>query len=141
MLNMPEWQALSNSAVLLKLKGDFRGAIVEQKKSIALTKGVPNLANQTILSLNYLADLCLLANDLAQAEESIREAIQWSRSCKNLHLEANLFILSEVLRQKGAHGEALVAAEEALALYRQQNNTYGVREMEEKIATIKEDIP
>ena len=122
----PEWQVLKSTAIYRKHAGDIEGAIEVMVKAISLTRGVPKLQERTSISLNYLADLYLLKGATDQAEEAIREAIEFSRPDYPGLLATNLWVLAGIQFQKGAYREALVSAEESLRVYEEQNDAYGV---------------
>src|SRR5205085_9449480 len=89
-IDMPEWQSVKSSAIWRRHAGDIDGAIGEMLQAIALTRPIPELARETALSLNYLADMYLMVGADEQAEEALRESIELSRPRFPLLLAANL---------------------------------------------------
>jgi tetratricopeptide (TPR) repeat protein len=141
MIDMPDWQFLKGSAILRKHAGDIDGAIVEILKAISLTRSLPSLSEETELSLNYLAaELYLTKNELDQAEEAIRDAIELARSRRSPHLGDHLWVLADIRTQKGDYQQAIVFAEEARQSYEQWDHSYGVAQAEELIERIKTNL-
>jgi tetratricopeptide (TPR) repeat protein len=140
MIEMSEWQSLKGSAISRKHAGDIDGAISELLKAIRLTREVPNLAQETENSLNYLADLYLLKNAITQAEETIRDTIELARSRQSFHLGCHLSILAEIQILKGEYREALASAEEARHQFQQKAHSHGVSTAEELIERIKSNL-
>jgi Flp pilus assembly protein TadD len=136
----PEWRVLTGSAIWCKHTGDVDGAIDEMRKAIDLTRTVPNLLEETAMSLNYLADLYLLKNADDRAEEVLRESIEFSRSRYPFLLAANLCILAGIQNRNGKYREALAAAEESLRVSQEQSHSYGIERAEEIIGTIKRNL-
>jgi ATP/maltotriose-dependent transcriptional regulator MalT len=131
-IEVPEWQSLSSSAIWRKHAGDIDGAIAEMVKAIGLTRTVPDLSEETELSLNYLsAELYITKNAIDQAEEAIRDAINLARSRHSSHLGDHLLVLAEVQSRKGEFRSALASAEEALDVFNKQDHSHGVSRAEE----------
>jgi tetratricopeptide (TPR) repeat protein len=140
MATTADWQSLSSSAIARRHNGDIRGAIEDMAKAISLARTIPNLAKETSVDLNYLADMYLECNALGEAETAIREAVELSRPHYAGLLGDNLWILAEVQRRKGEYREALASAEEARRAYGQQNHSHGVAQAEGLIEKIKADV-
>jgi ATP/maltotriose-dependent transcriptional regulator MalT len=138
MPTVAEWQSLKSSAISRRHSGDLHGAIEEMTKAISLARTIPEFEKQTSVNLNYLTDMYLDCNALAEAETAIREAVELSRQHPGL-LGDNLWMLAEVQRLKGERREALASAEEARRLYQQQGHSHGVAQAEELIERIKAD--
>lgn len=135
--DVSDWRVLNDAAIFRKHAGDLDGAIEAMVKSISLTRTMPNLAEKTALSLNYLAaELYLKQNATEQAEAAIREAVELSRSLNPSLLGDNLLVLAAVLSQQGDYGEARASAEEARQLFQEQGHSYGVAQAEELIGRI-----
>lgn len=132
-----DWQSLSSSAIARRHEGDIRGAIEDMLEAIRLSRAVPDLAKETATDLNYLADMYLECEAIAEAETTIREAIELSRPRFPGLLADNLLGLAEIQRRKGEQREALASTEEARRLYRQQNHAHGVAQTDELIERIK----
>ena len=139
MPTVAEWQSLKSSAISRRHSGDLHGAIEEMTKAISLARTIPEFEKQTSVNLNYLTDMYLDCNALAEAETAIREAVELSRQHPGL-LGDNLWMLAEVQRLKGERREALASAEEARQLYQQQGHSYGVGQAEELIGRIKPSL-
>jgi len=139
MATTADWQSLSSSAITRRHNGDIHGAIEDLGKAITLAKTIPNLAKEAAVNLNYLADMYLDCNAIAEAEIAIREAVELSRTLDPILLAANLWMLSEVQRLKGERREALSSAEEALHLYQKEGHSHGVGRAEELIERIKRE--
>ena len=137
MATVADWQSLKSSAIARRHSGDIHGAIEEMTKAINLAKSIPNLAKQVAVNLNYLADMYLECNALAEAETAIREAVELSRTRFPGLLDDNLLGLAEIQSRKGEHCEALASAEEARRAYQQENHAYGVAQADELIERIK----
>lgn len=133
----PDWQALSSSAITRRHRGDLRGAIEDMTQAIRLSRTVPALAKETATDLNYLADMYVECDAIAEAETAIREAIELSRPRFPGLLADNLLGLAVIQRLKGEHREAVASAEEARRLYQQQGRSHGVAQAEELIESIK----
>jgi hypothetical protein len=118
----------------------MHGAIEDLTKSISLSRTVPNLAKETSVDLNYLADMYLECNAIGEAEIAIREAVELSRPSFPCITGDNLWILAEIQRLKGEYREALASAEEARHLYQQQGHSHGVAQAEELIERIKTNL-
>lgn len=138
--NATNWQYLENAAIYRKHMGDFDGAVEAMVKAISLTRIKPNLAEKTATMLNYLADMYLECNAIAEAETAIREAVELSRPRFPCLLGDNLWILAEIQRVKGEYREALASAEESRRSYQLGSHSYGVAQAEELIEKIKTSI-
>lgn len=138
MPTVADWQSLKSSAISRRHSGDLHGAIEEMTKAISLARTIPEFEKQTSVNLNYLADMYLDCNAVAEAETAIREAVELSRQHPGL-LGDNLWMLAEVQRLKGERRGALASAEEARRLYQQQGHSHGVAQAEELIERIKTD--
>src|SRR5262245_7461266 len=102
-----DWKMLSDAAIFRKHTGDIDGAIQAMVKAIGLTRETPNLLEETVINLNYLAaDLYLPKNAIEQAEVAIREAVELSRFLSPGLFADNLLVLATVLNEQGEHGEA-----------------------------------
>ena len=133
------WQSLRSSAILRRHSGDIDGAIIDQQKAIALLKANPLLVEQLATSLNYLADLFIVAGDDERAEEALRDSNDLSRT-RFLHLvTANLWILASIKHRHGRKGEAIASANESRRICQQIGHTNGVRQAEELLAQIQLD--
>ena len=131
-----DWKALKGSAIYRKHTGDIQGAIDAMVKSIDFTKSVPELANESAMNLNFLADLYMLGNAFEKAETTLRESIALARPNFPVLLADNLLGLGAILSQKGCYVNALVSAEEALDLYQQQGLSHGIIQAEQLIRNI-----
>ncbi|HZY85525.1 MAG TPA: hypothetical protein VFE78_11895 [Gemmataceae bacterium] len=132
-----DWQSLSGSAIARRHSGDIVGAIEDMTKAISLARTMPNLAKETSVDLNYLADMYLECNAVGEAETAIREAVELSRPQHSCLLGDNLWALAEIQRLKGERREALASAEEARRVYQHQGHSHGVAQAEELIERIK----
>ena len=140
MATAADWQSLSSSAIARRHSGDIHGAIEDLTKAISLARTIPNLAKETSVDLNYLADMYLECNALGEAETAIREAVELSRPQYPGLLGDNLWVLAEVQRRKGEHRQALASAEEARRAYQQQSHSHGVAQAEGLIERIKASL-
>jgi tetratricopeptide (TPR) repeat protein len=116
------WQALQCEAVRWRRRNQLAEASRCLIQAIELTRQSPDLAQETGTLLNYLADTYLQAGQLAEAETTIRQAIQarFSLPESKHRLAADDFlILADVLSQQGRHREAVEAGEQGLSLHRQ----------------------
>jgi tetratricopeptide (TPR) repeat protein len=120
------WHALMCDAVRWRRLKKPVEAIDCLVQAIALTQQAPELSREAGSLLNYLADLYLQEGQLAQAEATIRQALQ-----KHLCLPGperslgadDFMILAKVLSRQGRHREAYEAGSQALASFRQQSGT------------------
>ena len=136
-VDVPEWQSLKSTAILCRHAGDLDDAIRNLLRAIELTRSIPELAQETALSLNYLADIYLLVGADEPAEEALRESIELSRPRFPLLLAANLWILGGMQCRQGRHHEALASAEESRRLCQQHGHSHGVGEAEELLERIR----
>jgi tetratricopeptide (TPR) repeat protein len=136
-INMLEWQSLKGSAILRRHAGDLEGAIAEFLKAIAMTRPLPNLAQETAISLNYLADMYIELGADAQAEQVLRESIELARPRFPLLLAADLWILAEMQNRQGMRDEAVKSAEESRRLCEEHDHPYGVRQAEDLLERIR----
>jgi tetratricopeptide (TPR) repeat protein len=136
---MPDWQRLKGIAIRRKEAGDIEGAIENMKEAVKLTIGIENLTPRTLSMLNFLADLYLIAERPDQAEASIREALNYACDIYPIHYADNLLMLAAALTFKGEVRPALLAAEEALALYKSRFNgpVRRINEVEEKVEYLR----
>lgn len=137
MIEMPEWQRLTGSAIVRKHRGDIDGAIVELLEAINLTRTVLKLFDQTEISLQTLADLYLTKNLIGLAEETIRDAIKIARPRRSFYLGDHLLILAEILKLKGEFRDALASAQEASRMHQRNNHAHGVMVANELIERLK----
>lgn len=140
MATTADWQYLSSSAIDRRHNGDIYGAIEDMNKAINLAKTMPNLAKETAIDLNYLADMYLECKAIAEAEVAIREAVELSRSSFPGLLADNLLGLAVIQELKGEYREALMSAKEARRSYLHEGQSYGVGRAEELIEQIKANI-
>src|SRR5262245_35599874 len=105
-----------------------------------MTRPVRKLAQDTATSLNYLADLYLLAGADNRAEDALLEsiALAWPR-CYTL-LAANLWILGSMQLRQGNLREALASAEESLQVSTRHKHDHGVKRAEELIQEIQAQL-
>ena len=136
-IDVPAWQSLKSSAILCRHAGDLDGAIRHLLKAIELTRPNPKLAEETALSLNYLADIYLLVGTDEAAEEALRESIELSCPRFPLLHAANLWILGGIQCRQRRHHEALASAEESRRLCQQNGHPYGVGQAEELLERIR----
>ena len=118
---MPKWQLLKGEAMILRRAGRIEMAIERMLQSIEATKAIPALAERVVVSLNYLADMYLSQNLLADAEAAIREALQRERElpqCWVGKFADNTMILAKVRHRRGDCKEALRLGKEAFAIYK-----------------------
>jgi tetratricopeptide (TPR) repeat protein len=136
-MKVPEWQSVQCSAMFHCDAGDIDRAISEMQKAIALMRPNRALAKELATSLNYLADLYLLAGTVDQAEEALRDSIELSRArFPHLHA-ANLWILGGIKLRQGKHEEAIAAAQESRSICKQVGHNHGIREAEELLEQIR----
>jgi tetratricopeptide (TPR) repeat protein len=135
--DVTDWRFLKNAAIYRRHTGDIDGAIEALVKAIGLMKADPQNSEQMATSLNYLADLYLTKDAIAEAEMVIRDAVELSRPAYPSLLGANLWILAGILLRKGEKREALAAAEESREVYQQEGNLHGVGEADELIRKIR----
>ena len=117
------WHALKCDAVRWRRLKKPAQAIDCLVQAIALTQQAPELSRETGSLLNYLADLYLQEGQLAQAEATIRQALQTHLGLPGPErsLGADDFmILAKVLSKQARHREAYEAGRQALASFRQQ---------------------
>jgi tetratricopeptide (TPR) repeat protein len=132
------WHALKCDAVRWRRLKQPAQAIECLVQAIDMTQQSPDLAREAGSLLNYLADLYLEEGQLAQAEATIKRALQ-----TNLNLPGSerglaaddLMILAKVLSRQARHREAYEAGCQALASFRQQLGTN-----DKFIAQIKEMV-
>jgi tetratricopeptide (TPR) repeat protein len=120
------WHALKCDAVRWRRLQRPAQAIDCLVQAIALTQQAPELSRETGSLLNYLADLYLQEGQLAQAEATIRQALQTHLGLPGPErsLGADDFmILAKVLSRQARHREAYEAGSQALAAFRQQLGT------------------
>lgn len=135
--SVSDWKVLKAAVTYRKLTGDIDGAIEAMVTAIGIMRASPNLIEEMAESLHYLAaELYRSKNAMEQAEVTMREAIELSRSLRSSHLADNLQVLASMLTQQGVYGEARASAEEARQLYQQQGHSYGVAQAEELIKRI-----
>ena len=140
MIDMFKWQCTTNSAIWCRHNGDIEDAITEMLKAVEMTRPVRKLAKETAVSLNYLADLYLVAGVDDRAEEALRESIALARP-RNPHLlAANLWILGRMQLRQGKVPEALASAEESLLVSRRVKHDHGVRRAEELIQEVQTQL-
>jgi tetratricopeptide (TPR) repeat protein len=121
------WHALKCDAVRWRLLKKPAQAIECLVRAIEMTQQSTDLARETGVLLNYLADLLLQEGQLPQAEVAIRRALQTNLSLPGPErgLGADDFmILAKVLSRQGRHREAYEAGRQALASFRQQLGTH-----------------
>ena len=142
MIDMFQWQCTVNSAIWYRHNGDIERAITETLKAIEMTRPVRKFAKETADSLNYLADLCLLAGDDDPAEEALRESIAFARPRYPHLLSANFWILGSMQLRQGRVRKALASAQESLREARRltKSNDYAVRRAEELIRDVRERL-
>jgi tetratricopeptide (TPR) repeat protein len=117
------WHTLKCDAVRWRRLKKPAQAIECLVQAIELTQQSSDLARETGVLLNYLADLYLQEGQLVQAEAAIRRALQ-----NNLGLPGperglsadDFMILAKVLSREARHREAYEAGNQGLALFRQQ---------------------
>ncbi len=138
--DMPRWQSLKGSAILRKHAGDIDGAIADMLLSISLTRPVPDLSEQTELSLNYLCVELYMAKDaLDLAEGAIRDAIAIARRRQSSYLGDHLLVLAGLQYRVGRHQLAQSSAEEARIVYQHENNSHGISRAQEIVQKAKSD--
>src|SRR5437879_6209111 len=118
------WHALKCEAVRWRRRKMPARAIECLVRAIELTRQSPDLSRETGSLLNYLADLYLQEGQLAQAEATIRRALQTNLSLPGPEsgLAADDYvILAKVLSRQGRQREAYEAGCQALASFRQQS--------------------
>jgi len=139
-IDMLKWQCTKGSAFWRRHHGDVEGAIADMLKAVEMTRPVRKLAKETAVSLNYLADLYLVAGADDRAEEALRESIALARSRHPHLLAANLWILGRMQLRQGKVREALASAEESLQVSRRVKHEYGVRRAEELIQEVRTQL-
>jgi tetratricopeptide (TPR) repeat protein len=120
------WHALKCEAVRWRRRKKPAQAIECLVQALEMTQQAPDLSRETGDLLNYLADLYLQEGQLAQAEATIRQALQI-----HLHLPGperslgadDLMILAKILSRQARHQEAYEVGSQALASFRQQFGT------------------
>jgi tetratricopeptide (TPR) repeat protein len=137
---MPKWQSTKGSAIWRRHIGDIQGAIGDMLKAIAMTRPVRKLSEETAVSLNYLADLYLVAGADELAEEALRESVKLARPRYPYLLAANLLILGGMQLRQGKSREALASAEESLRLSQREKHDYGVRQAEELLQKVRAQL-
>jgi tetratricopeptide (TPR) repeat protein len=138
---MLKWQCTKSSAFWRRHNGDIEGAIAEMLQAVAMTRPVRRLAKETAVSLNYLADLYLVAGADDRAEEALRESIALARPRYPCLLAANLWILGGMQLRQGKAREALASAEESLRVSRRAKHDYAVRRAEGLIQEVRTQLP
>jgi len=130
------------SAFSHRHNGDVKRAIADTIKAIEMIRPERKRAKETAESLNYLADLYLLAGADDRAEEALRESIGFARPRYPHVLSANFWILGNMQLRQGKAREALASAEESLREGRRllKPNDYAVRRAEELIREIRERL-
>jgi len=141
MIDMLQWQCTMSSAIWRRQNGDIEGAIADTLKAVAMTRPVRKLAQETATSLNYLADLYLLAGADDRAEEALRESIALAPPRAHTLVSANLWILGGMQRRQGKLREALASAEESLQVARRAKHEHGSKRAEELIREIRAQLP
>jgi tetratricopeptide (TPR) repeat protein len=120
------WHALKCDAVRWRRLKKPAQAIACLVQAIELTQQSPDLARETGTLLNYLADLYLQEGQLAQAEVTIRRALQTNLSLptpeRGLGAD-DLMVLAKILSRQARHREAHEAGSQALTSFRQQRGT------------------
>jgi hypothetical protein len=106
-------------------------------QAISLARTIPHLAKEASVNLNYLADMYLECNALAEAERAICKAVELSRPSFPGITGDNLLGLAQIQNLKGEHRQALASAEEARQLYQHQGHSHGVAQAEALIERIK----
>ncbi len=117
------WHSLMCEAVRWRRLTKPAPAIECLVQAIELTRQSPELSQESGTMLNYLADLYLQEGQLAQAEATIRQALQTNLSLPSPErgLGADDFmILAKVLSRQARHREAHEAGRQALASFRRQ---------------------
>jgi Flp pilus assembly protein TadD len=87
---------------------------------------------------NALADLCLMAGELEEAESAIRTALQRSSQEKSVVCGDNWLMLSAIQQSKQQLEAARRSASEALRIYQEQGHQHGVAQAEVRIASLAE---
>lgn len=119
MIETNTWRSLESLAVRQRVRGHPAEAIAYMEQAITMTRGTPELQEETATMLNYLADTYLQEELLDQAEATIREAIQLTVAQPMSHAD-NLLILASILHKKHRQHEAEQAGREGLRLVRQE---------------------
>ncbi len=136
--DVTDWQHLESAAIYRRrYMDDLKGAIEAEVKAIGVMRTMPQLAEATSTALNYLADMYLECNAIAEAETAIREAIELARPHFPCALGDNLTILADIQRQKGEYADALDTAEQARRAYQQGEHAYGAAQALELTERIK----
>src|SRR5580765_3621959 len=121
------WHVLKCEAVRWRRLKEPAQAIECLVRAIEMTRQSPDLSRETGSMLNYLADLYLQDGQLAQAEATIRQALQTDLGLLGPERGVaadDLMILAKVLSRQARHREAYEAGHQALASFRQQMGTH-----------------
>ena len=141
-MTQASWHALRCEAVRWRRLKEPARAIECLVQAIELTRQAADLSRETASLLNYLADLFLQEGQLAKAEEAIRQALQinlnLSGSAGGLRAD-DFMILAKILSRQARHEEAYEAANQALALFRQQFTTHDkfIAQVEETVKELR----
>jgi tetratricopeptide (TPR) repeat protein len=136
------WHALKCEAVRWRYAKKPAQAIECLIRAIEITRQTADLAGETGVMLNYLADVYLQDGQLAQAETAIRGALQ-----NDLELSPgehsfradHLMILAKVLSKQGRHRDAYEAGRQALRSFRQRvgTDTNFIRQIAEMVEELR----
>jgi tetratricopeptide (TPR) repeat protein len=143
-MTLPEWQRLDGEAIRWKYAKQHARAIDCQIKALEILRELPAQVEEVGTSLNYLAFLYLQDGQLAQAESTLREALEWRLRlpAEQRHLAAeDYMMLADVLSKQGRHEEALEAGQHGLALHqsREPKNGYD-RKVKEVVKQLKRNL-
>jgi tetratricopeptide (TPR) repeat protein len=140
----PRWHTLAMQGMRLRRAKQPARAIECLKQSIEITRQLPELADETRINLNYLADLYLQEGMLAEAEAAIRQTLEMRPEHSGREWDQAMddyLILAKVLSKQGRHQEAVEAGEKGLALYRQFHGYFDplVREVRQRVKELKQN--
>jgi tetratricopeptide (TPR) repeat protein len=139
-IDMPNWQSTTGSAIWRRHAGDIEGAIADMVKAVEMTRPIRELAKETAVNLNYLADLYLVAGAGDRAEEALRESIELARPRYPLLLADNLLILGRLQARQGKSREALASAEESIRICQREKHDHGAGQAEQLIQEIRRPV-
>jgi tetratricopeptide (TPR) repeat protein len=114
------WHKLKCEAIRSRLAKKPAHAISCLLQALEITRLLPDLCCQTGTMLNYLADIYLQENQLAEAEGAIREALQQRMKlppAEQSLAAGDFMILAKILSKQGRHREAFDAGSRGLALH------------------------